>query len=231
MENDGKDAKRAIFSPTLSWSVMSVVVGAAFSLGIYLGQARFDKEKTDFYLRMNALTDSLRIINIKLDSFQNPNVMEQRTVLDVLINGSLMEGFDMGVNTSERKTNWVDNAENEMCMNYPGDRNFGSVFITVGKPSPLPRKSRDFSQYSKLLIELRAEPGTVLAIALKDNLDEDEDFKSKYAITVNKAGWNKYEISLLENFPSADLKNLYVVTEFIFDKKPQNVCVRKIQFL
>lgn len=231
MDNEDKVARSGNFSPTLIWTVESVVVAAAFSLGIYLGQAIFDKEKADYYYQMHALADSLRILNAKMDSIQRTKVVELKPVYEIFNYGVLKQGLNMGVNTSGNKTNWVVIDNNEMCMNYPGGQDFGSVFITVGKPSPLPRRAMDFSQYSKLLLELKAEPGATLSIALKDNMDEDDDFKSLYLITVIHAGWNSYEISLLENFPSADLKNLYVVTEFIFDRKPQNVCVRKIQFL
>jgi hypothetical protein len=50
MDNEDKVTKSNNFSPTLIWTVVSVVVAAAFSLGIYLGQAVFDKEKADFLL-------------------------------------------------------------------------------------------------------------------------------------------------------------------------------------
>lgn len=36
-------------SPEFMWTIFSVSIGAAFALGLYLGQAKFDKEKSDYY--------------------------------------------------------------------------------------------------------------------------------------------------------------------------------------
>ena len=64
---------------------------------------------------------------------------------DVLIGSTLTPGFDMGVNSSEQRSDWLDRDTEHswLRMSYPKGQAWGAVFITVGKPTPSPRPFRD----------------------------------------------------------------------------------------
>ena len=81
-----------------------------------------------------------------------------------------------------------------------------------------------------MLVELKGENGATVSIGLKDNLDPDDGSESKYHITFTDSDWHVYEINLRDNFQSADLRKLYIVTEFVFASTSQNLKVRRIQF-
>src|SRR5271163_3542419 len=69
---------------------------------------------------------------------------------DVLVVGKLAPKFDMGVNSSEGKTNWLRSEGDHLKLSYPADQSWGAVFITVGKPKQPPRPFRDFSTFNTL---------------------------------------------------------------------------------
>lgn len=150
----------------------------------------------------------------------------------VLLDGKLGSGLNMGINTSEGITNWARMNGNELCMSYPDKQFWGAVFITVGKPTQPPRPSKDFSRYRSLVLELKGEKGgETILIGFKDNQDPDDGSEAKLRLTLTK-DWTQYPINdLAQNFPTAEFKNLYIVTEFVFEDKPQTICARKIQFL
>lgn len=51
------------------WGIVVVVVGAAFAIGMYLGGAKFDKEKSDYYEQVKAL---------KSDTIQYKNTIKSK---------------------------------------------------------------------------------------------------------------------------------------------------------
>src|SRR5262249_6661334 len=77
--------------------------------------------------------------------------------VDVLVGPKLSAGFDIGINSSEGRQNWLQTNNDEGClkMAYPSEQSWGAVFITVGKPRTPPRPSRDFSGYETLSIEMK----------------------------------------------------------------------------
>jgi hypothetical protein len=148
----------------------------------------------------------------------------------VFLNGRLTSGLNMGVNSSDNQTGWVKIIDSSICMSYPANQIWGAVFITVGQPTHPPRPARNFSTYNQLVLELKGQKGgeTVL-IGVKDNEDPDDGSESKIRLNLTKE-WAEYRINLRENFKTAELNKLYVVTEFVFEDKPQNICARKIQY-
>ncbi len=146
--------------------------------------------------------------------------------------GRLVSGYDMGVNTSGGRTDWVKmEDENSQCMAYPGNQSWGAVFITRGKPTPQPRSSQDLSQYQTLSLELRgAKGGESVLIGLKDNTDPDDGSETKIPVSNLTTDWKTFTIPL-SKFDTADLSKLYVVTEFVFTANPQTVCFRNIEYL
>ncbi|MBI5324256.1 MAG: hypothetical protein HZB41_03075 [Ignavibacteriae bacterium] len=149
----------------------------------------------------------------------------------VFSNGVLGSGLNMGVDSYEKRKNWANVSNKIMTINYPGGQSWGSVFITIGEPTLPPRPARDYSKYRKLILELKGKKGgeTVL-IGLKDNYDLDDGSESKVRLNLTK-DWGIYQIILYDNFTTADLTKLYVVTEFVFDTNPQTIYVRNIHFL
>ncbi len=233
METETKKSKILGISPELFWAIFSAIVIGAFFLGSYIGQAKFDKEKSDYYEQTKTLKLQNSDLYRKLDSIINPDSNALVTTYDIFLNGTFGKGLYMGENTKGSKTNWAKIVDNDLFMDYPKGEEFGSVFISVGMPSkepPPPRLAKDFSQYRTLALELKGDPGSTIFVGLKDNLDPDDGHESKKLITL-KNSWDTYYINLRENFESADLRQLYLVTEFVFGSKAQKLSVRRIQFV
>jgi uncharacterized protein (TIGR03437 family) len=136
---------------------------------------------------------------------------------DVLVGTTLSPGFDMGVSSSGIVTNWLVDERTHFRMSYPAGQSWGAVFVTVGAPvSSFPRRSMDFSACQTLLIEMRGEKGgEEVDIGVKDNTQPDNGTETKLRVSLS-ANWRIYAFPL-SKFVRADLKNLYVVTEFVFD--------------
>jgi len=233
MENKEKRSITIKIPPALFWPIFSSLVVGAFFLGVYIGKSTFDREKSDIYEQNKYLKSQVEKLTYKLDSIKASKIQVSQTIQDIFVNGHLSQGFNMGVNTSSGMTNWVNSHNNELIMSYPRNQAWGTVFIISGKPSPPPppaRTAKDFSNFTRLCLELKGEIGKTVSIGLKDNLDADDGSESTYSITFQSEEWNTYEIDLLENFQSADLNKLYIVTEFIFGSQAQILHVRKIQF-
>ncbi len=148
----------------------------------------------------------------------------------ILIGSQLERGFDMGVNSSEGKTDWLVKENGNFHLAYPAGQAWGAVFITVGKPKDPPRPSEDFSTYKTLVLEMKgqADGGAVL-IGIKTNTHPDDGSELKTTVKLTKE-WRTYHIPL-EAFSGVDLKRLYVVTEFVFEGPiPRTVFIRKISF-
>ena len=133
------------------------------------------------------------------------------------------------------------NNKSDLCMNYPGKRgniDWGDVLIKAGDEKSPYMVTGDFSRYRTLHIEMKIEGnGNVknnMLIELKDNKMPDEikdrvnpnDFK-----TSTQDNYQYIDIPL-SKFPCTDLKNLFMITGFVFENvPPETVCVRNIVFL
>jgi hypothetical protein len=161
---------------------------------------------------------------------QTPAQIDSR---DILVGSKLSAGFDMGVNSSEGRTDWLEKNTDEgyFKMSYPVGQTWGAVFITVGKPKVPPRPSRDFSAYQTLSIEMKAGPGArVVDIGIKTNTQPDDGSETKIPVRLSSE-WKTYELSL-NRFEGTDARNLYVVAEFVFaDSNPQTLYVRNVKYL
>jgi len=160
-------------------------------------------------------------------------ILAQVDSKDVLIGTKLTAGFDMGVDSSEGRRDWLEkNADDGYFkLGYPSGQSWGAVFITVGKPTDSNRPSMDLSDYQTLSIELKADPGTkVIDIGIKTNAQPDNGTETKIPVKLG-AEWKTYELPL-KRFKGADIRSLYVVAEFVFaDSKSQTVYVRNIKYL
>lgn len=151
----------------------------------------------------------------------------------VVYNGDkLTTGFDLGVDSSERMHDWFKDSGNEFVMNYPSGQTWGAVFITVGKAksSPQERQFKNFSNFKTLIISMKgATGGEMVEIGIKDRKDPDDGSETKKKVTLTNM-YSEYRFALHE-FKTADLQNLYVITEFVFGNSfPCEIFVNSIKF-
>lgn len=147
-----------------------------------------------------------------------------------IFNGKLLEGFDMGINTSTGKTNWATVKNGEICLNYPAGQKWGVLYITNGRPANTQRSGKDLSAFKKLSLELKGKVGKEsVLVGIKDATDLDNGKETKLPVTLTTS-YKKYEF-LLSSFKTADLKTIYIPIQLAFSDKPATVCVRQIQYL
>lgn len=156
--------------------------------------------------------------------------LAQQQQLDVLISGKLTPGFNMGVNSSEGKTNWLKAQPTELKLSYPPDQQWGSVFVTVGPPRNFPRPFRDLSAFDTLTVEMRGGVGQeTVSIGVKSNSQADDGGEIQMPIKLTSE-WKSFSF-LLSKFDGADPEKLYVVTEFVFTgPEPATAFVRRISY-
>lgn len=134
----------------------------------------------------------------------------------IYVGQKLSTGYDMGVNSSAGRTDWLTDMHGSMRMAYPAGQDWGAVFVTVGPPTDPPRPARNFSRYRYLSVELKGvNGGESVDIGIKDNTDLDDGTESKIPVGNLATTWRKYNFDL-SRFDTADLENLYVVIEFVF---------------
>jgi hypothetical protein len=65
--------------------------------------------------------------------------------------------YEIGVDTSGGKRRWLAQEDNALRMDYPGDQQWGTVFITVGDPAPPGRRPGEtLSGCHTLQVDLRS---------------------------------------------------------------------------
>lgn len=77
----------------------------------------------------------------------------------VYVGSTLCPGYDIGVDDSADRRDWLHDMDGYMRMAYPGGLVWGAVFITVGPPTDPPRPKQDLSAYNTLSLELRGGHG------------------------------------------------------------------------
>jgi hypothetical protein len=142
----------------------------------------------------------------------------------------------MGVKLSNQLPNqdikWLIDNGDSMEMAYPSGQEWGAVFITVGVPVDTSRPWKDFSHFSQLSVDLKGESGgESVAIGIKDADDEDTGQETKISINNLTNEWKTYEFRL-QDFTTAHLNKLYVVTEFVFSgNTAETVYFRNVRYL
>ena len=92
------------------------------------------------------------------------------------------------------------------------------------------KPTKDFSSYNSIKLELKGETeGDTVFIAIKDATDLDDGSETQIPIRLSSE-WKTYEVELSE-FKTANLKELFVVVNFIFYDKAQNISVRNIEYV
>ena len=204
--------------------------------------ARLSSETTEYVDRLRDEIQTLRqVIDSNLENeLQRPDATRNTEALQrasnrarsaVFIDGGLTSGLNMGVDSSEGRREWANVENGELCMRYPSDQRWGTVFITVGQPTDSQRPGREYSEFSRLLMTARGEPdGTQVWVGMKDSEDPDDGSESRIAIDGLNGSWKLYSFELAL-FRTADIRRLYVPVEFIFEgPSPSVVCVNAIEF-
>lgn len=162
-------------------------------------------------------------------------LLSQSGERQVLSSTRLGAGFSMGVDTSEQQRTWVRKWNDGECfqLSYPKGQSWGAMFITAGQPVPLSSRhmSYDLSAFQTLAVEMKAESnGAMIDIGIKSIDQPDDGTEAKVTKTLTTE-WKTYEIPL-NQFTGADLKRVYVATEFVFGGgEPEVVYVRSIRYL
>ena len=166
-----------------------------------------------------------------LPFFPNTHSVSSRAIRDIFTSGQLQSGYDMGVNSSANKTDWLTDMGDCMRMTYPASQEWGSVFITVGAPTDAPRPYKNMSGFSTLSMQMRGEKGgEILQIGIKDSHDPDNGSETKMPIMLTNQ-WQTYHFPLTD-FGSVELNQLYVVVEFVFmSDTSQTVYFQNISYL
>lgn len=163
--------------------------------------------------------------------FSVSSMINSRFIRDICVGSQLCAGYDMGVDSSGKRYDWVKNDNGSMCMSYPAGQSWGSVFITVGQPKDKPRPWKDYSKFSNILVDLRGvNGGESIGIGVKDAEDPDDGSEIKIKISNIPQEWKTYSFKL-SDFYKARIDQLYVVLEFVFDgDKQETVYFRNIRY-
>jgi hypothetical protein len=155
---------------------------------------------------------------------------EQNDFKEVLTDGKLKPGFDMGVDDNEHRRNWLSRDGDHMVLTYPAGLEWGAVFVTRGKPKAKDRPFIDLSDYKTLVIEMRGGlGGEKVEIGVKTNEQEDDGTETKFKANLT-TDWEPYSFPI-SKFKDVSPAKLYVVAEFVFsDAKAQTILVRKIEY-
>ena len=149
----------------------------------------------------------------------------------VYMGTEMSSGYDLGVTTNKDSVGWLTDVGGAMKADYPAGQDWGSLFITVGKIKDLPNKPTvDLTGFQKLVFEIKSDSAPcTIEVGMKDAEDPDDGTESKVAIQVTEE-WKSYEIDL-SSFANADLKQIYILVEFIFTGQvAQSISVRNIQY-
>lgn len=151
----------------------------------------------------------------------------------IYVGSTFCQGYDIGVDDGAERRDWVTDMKGSMRMAYPGGLGWGAVFITLGRPTDPPRPGKDLSAYQTLYVELKGENGgEFINIGIKDNTGADDGKERKIRVFNLTREWQPFTFSL-SDFDTADVTQLYVMIEFVFepDSPAQTVYFRNVKYL
>ena len=159
-------------------------------------------------------------------------LLGQDAAVGTILDGPrLSPGFDIGVDSSGAKRDWLSvDPSNGLRMIYPSNQAWGTVFITVGKPVDPPRPDLDFTDFVFLVVELKGDAGRQIQVGIKSSADPDTGAEVKQ--TINLTGDWQTQVFPLGGFAGEDLGHLYVPCEFVFSgPQPVGVLVRSVRYV
>jgi exo-beta-1,3-glucanase (GH17 family) len=163
--------------------------------------------------------------------------MDSRSNRDIFVDGQgLSSYYDIGVDSSERRHDWLLVQNGTMEMSYPGGQRWGSVFVTVGKPVPRPRPWKDFSGFGRLSIDLKGERGGEQVEIGIMNRSDPATGNERRVVEILGSEFHTYDIPLSSLASShltipMGLKEIYVAVEFVFaGQNAEKIYARNIRY-
>ncbi len=161
----------------------------------------------------------------------------------VLECATLSEGLGLGHDDSAMRRGWMEKVEDKDCsyfrLAYPAGLAWGAMFITAGPVVPTNRQVLDYSTYEYFQLEMKGERGNENVVTgLKTDRDPDDGSESRASVLGISTSWQWFTFPL-SRFPSRRageslsdrLKNLYVITELVFDgREARTVYLRRVRF-
>ena len=163
------------------------------------------------------------LLGIECKDIEPPNEDEFLIYAD-----RLTPGFDIGVESSSQKRDWLSEENGVMRMAYPTGQSFGSVFVVTGAV-PLVKIREDLSNYATLTVDLRGETG---AETLMVSVGDLYGSPSKMHLVIDLVStWKTYKFSLLD-FGTTNLKLARTLPSFAFaGGAAQTVYFRNLKLL
>ena len=161
----------------------------------------------------------------------SPVTTGERSYRDVFVGTRLETPFNLGIDTSAHRRHWLTASPGVLTMNYPSGQQFGSMFVTVGKPVPPGnRPSIDLSGYRSFSVSLRAGAnGQHVWLGIKDRSQPDNGGELTIEETLSTE-WTTVALPL-SLFANVDLRHLYVVFEVVFQgTAPETVQLRDLRY-
>jgi len=119
--------------------------------------------------------------------------------------------------------------DNSLRITYPGSDSWAAVFLQI-KGIEEDRAALDFSQFDKLVLELRApKAGEILSVHIKDKFLPDWEAPDSVELTLTE-DWHTFEIDL-DRFERTDLRNLITPLGFAFFEIPQSFEIRTARYV
>lgn len=144
----------------------------------------------------------------------------------------LRPGLELGVDSSGHQYDWVEDLKGAMKISYPPGQEWGSVYITVGRPqSRNDRQSMPLTLQSTLSMELRGElGGEVVFIGIKDRLQPDNGSETLIPVKLT-SDWQTYTFDR-NLFIGVDPTDVYIPIEFVFKHVgAETIYFRNVQYL
>ena len=151
-------------------------------------------------------------------------------LVSILINGKVPTGFDIRYTSSKLLSDYFSNENDYLILEYPENTfDWGSPYFWVNALDGRVNEM-DFSNYTKILIEMKGEiGGETFEVTMKDKNDPLDGSESKVKIELTDE-WKIYEIET-NQFITADLKIISVPLAFVFTgSKGRKIHVRSILF-
>jgi exo-beta-1,3-glucanase (GH17 family) len=144
-----------------------------------------------------------------------PATVTQRSYFDIAV-GGLEPSFNLEVDTSEHRSNWIKSSEGVITLDYPASQQWGLMYISVCKP--VPPKQRQFSlnlsAYRSLAFDMRSTTNNqCVNVGIKD-WKQPDDGTEQTVSECPTTQWTRYTQPLAV-FSHADRTHLYVVFEVI----------------
>ena len=148
----------------------------------------------------------------------------------VMLNGVLVDRFyELGLAAANGAAVETSAGFSQIDAEFPDVE--WAVFYLRNRSSPFAeRPAKDFSEYEAVRVTLKGANGNeTLMISMKDSTDPDDGLESRVSLTLN-ADWTTYEIPL-SAFPSADLENIFVPLQFIFENTAAEISIKDLEFI